>query len=63
MGRWRPGDGTVRTGRDSKGGDISKVAGREQVKWFFDTLATSLANGDEVCTAKMLISEGRSTRG
>ena len=41
MGRRRPGDGTVRTGRESKGGDISKVAGREQVKWFFDTLATS----------------------
>jgi nucleoid DNA-binding protein len=32
----------------STDGEMSMVAARDEVKWFFDILATSLANGDEV---------------
>jgi nucleoid DNA-binding protein len=32
----------------SNDGEMSMVAARDEVKWFFDTLATSLAGGDEV---------------
>lgn len=32
----------------SNDGEMSMVAARDEVKWFFDTLADSLASGDEV---------------
>ncbi len=32
----------------SNDGEMSMVAARDEVKWFFDTLATSLSSGDEV---------------
>ncbi|MDB5113191.1 MAG: integration host factor subunit alpha [Chloroflexi bacterium] len=32
----------------SNDGEMSMVAARDEVKWFFDTLATSLTTGDEV---------------
>jgi integration host factor subunit alpha len=32
----------------SNDGEMSMVAARDEVKWFFDTLADSLAGGDEV---------------
>jgi integration host factor subunit alpha len=32
----------------SNDGEMSMVAARDEVKWFFDTLADSLSGGDEV---------------
>jgi len=32
----------------SNNGEISMVAARDEIKWFFDTIASALATGDEV---------------
>lgn len=33
---------------EENGGEMSMVAAKEEVKWFFDTISASLVGGDEV---------------